>query len=52
MSKGKWDVRIRLSAERNKISLSYLILALRMHTPHTTQTFYRYGIQFQYLFKY
>ena len=32
--------------------ISYLILALRMHTPHTTQTFYRNEIQFQYLFKY
>ena len=32
--------------------ISYLILALRMHTPHTTQTFYGNEIQFQYLFKY
>ena len=32
--------------------ISYLILALRMHKPHTTQTFYGNEIQFQYLFKY
>ena len=32
MSKGKWDVRSRLSAERNKVSLVSVVVATIHHS--------------------